>query len=158
MIQSLKRLLSYILLFIMALVFFVLFYVSKTDKSTLNDFYNVEGEVSVIKISQIDGARTKLDVLFINLKNDKRDFIYLKKNQNYIDFLNVLKKGDFVNLHFKEDFGKNRFEIIQLEKDSNTLISFESNKKWSTKMGYFFLFASIMTIIYSIQSGRKYWN
>lgn len=158
MIQSLKRLLSYILLFIMALVFFVLFYVSKTDKSTLNDFYNVEGEVSVIKISQIDGARTKLDVLFINLKNDKRDFIYLKKNQNYIDFLNVLKKGDFVNLHFKEDFGKNRFEIIQLEKDNNTLISFESNKKWSTKKGCFFLFASIMTIIYSIHSGRKYWN
>jgi hypothetical protein len=158
MMQSLKRLLSYILFFIMSSVFFVLFYLSKTDNSTLDDFYNVEGEISIIKISQIDGARTKLDVLFINFKNDKKDFIYLKKNQNYVDFLNALKKGDFVNLYFKEDFGKNRFKIIQLEKDNNTLISFESNKNWSTKMGYFFLFASIMTVVYSIQSDRKYWN
>lgn len=156
--QSLKNILSYILLFVMALVFFVLFYVSKTDKSTLNDYYNVEGKVSIIKISQIDGARTKLDVLFVNLKNDKRAFVYIKKNENYKDFLNVIKKGDLVNLHYKEDFGHNRFEIIQLEKDDNTLISFESNKRWSTKMGYLFLLASIMTMIYLIQSIKQYKN
>ena len=142
----------------MAMVFFGLFYFSKSDENTITNFYKIEGKISLVKISQIDGARSKLDVLFINLFNVQKDFIYLKKNQNYVDFLNSLKKEDFVKLYFKEDFGKNRFEIIQLEKDNYSLISFESNKKQSTKMGYLFLFAGIMTIIYSIQSDRKYWN
>lgn len=140
------------------MVFFGLFYFSKSDENTITNFDKIEGKISLVKISQIDGARSKLDVLFINLFNVQKDFIYLKKNQNYVNFLNSLKKGDFVKLYFKEDFGKNRFEIIQLEKDNYSLISFESNQKQSTKMGYLFLFAGIMTIIYSIQSDRKYWD
>ena len=142
----------------MALVFFGLFYFSKSDENSITNFDKIEGKISLVKISQIDGARSKLDVLFINILNVQKDFIYLKKNQNYGDFLNSLKKGDFVKLHYKEDFGKNRFEIIQLEKDNYSLISFESSKEQTTKMGYLFLFSSIMIIIYSIQSFRKYWN
>ena len=142
----------------MAIVFFLLFYFSKNDENTITNFDKIEGKISLVKISQIDGARSKLDVLFINILNVQKDFIYLKKNQNYGDFLNSLKKGDFVKLYYKEDFGKNRFEIIQLEKDNYSLISFESCKEQNTKMGYLFLFSSIMIIIYSIQSFKKYWN
>lgn len=142
----------------MALVFFGLFYFSKSDEITITNFDKIEGKISLVEISQIDGARSKLDVLFINILNVQKDFIYLKKNQNYEDFLNSLKKGDFVKLCYKEDFGKNRFEIIQLEKDNYSLINFESSKEQTTKMGYLFLFSSIMIIIYSIQSFRKYWN
>ena len=142
----------------MAIVFFLLFYFSKNDENTITNFDKIEGKISLVKISQIDGARSKLDVLFINILNVQKDFIYLKKNQNYGDFLNSLKKGDFVKLYYKEDFGKNRFEIIQLEKDNYSLISFESRKEQNTKMGYLFLFSSIMIIIYSIQSFKKYWN
>lgn len=142
----------------MALVFFWLFYFSKSDEITITNFDKIEGKISLVEISQIDGARSKLDVLFINILNVQKDFIYLKKNQNYEDFSNSLKKGDFVKLCYKEDFGKNRFEIIQLEKDNYSLINFESSKEQTTKMGYLFLFSSIMIIIYSIQSFRKYWN
>ncbi len=119
--ENFKRIINFILLFIMALVFFGLFYFSKSDENSITNFDKIEGKISLVKISQIDGARSKLDVLFINILNVQKDFIYLKKNQNYGDFLNSLKKGDFVKLHYKEDFGKNRFEIIQLEKDNYSL-------------------------------------
>jgi hypothetical protein len=51
--------------------------------------------------------------------------------------VNALKKGDLLK-YISTGFWKNRFKIIQLEKDNNTLISFESTKNWSTIMGYFF--------------------
>ena len=53
----------------MALVFFWLFYFSKSDEITITNFDKIEGKISLVEISQIDGARSKLDVLFINILN-----------------------------------------------------------------------------------------
>ena len=157
--EILKRMATLIALFVMALILFGIFYFSRGKEKSVDNYYHIEKTIDSISIDQIKGASgKKLDVLRVKLKNDTAKYIYYKANQNYKDLLGALTKDDLIKLHFKEDYGENRYEIIQLEKGNYTLISLEESENKDKKLGYFCLFASIMTIFYYIQNDRKYWN
>lgn len=152
---SIKKVIEFLGLLLLGTFFLGIFYFEIVIEDRKPSYYETTNTIDSVFIGQIQGARSKLDALAVKLTSDSSNFIYYKANQNYVDLLGALKKQDTVTLFFTEDYGNDRFIIIQLEKNKVELVSIKDEDSKQKKIGYFCLFAGIMTIIYSLKKVYK---
>ncbi|MGL3000991.1 hypothetical protein [Flavobacterium sp. RSSB_23] len=152
---SIKKVIEFLGLLLLGTFFLGIFYFEIVIENRKPSYFVTTNTIDSVFIRKIQGARSNLDALAIKLTRDSSNFIYYKANQNYVDLLGTLKKQDTVTLFFTEDDGNNRFEIIQLEKNKVELVSIKDEESKQKKIGYFCLFASIMTFIYALKKGFK---
>ena len=152
---SVKKGIEFLALLILGIFFFGVFYFQIVIENRKPNYFVTTNTIDSVYIREIQGARSNLDALAIKLARDSSNFIYYKANQNYVDLLGALKKHDTVTLFFTEDYGNNRFRIIQLEKSKVELVSIKDEDSKQKKIGYFCLFAGIMTIIYAYKKVFK---
>lgn len=154
-----KRILNYIGGFILASCCLIGGFIFTTleDKNLSNLDYANESITSK-GITKIKGARGNVDAFYLNVKSSNQKIIYSNPIQNYNDLLNNLNIGDSIKVYFEKSGIDSNYEILQLEKNKDILISLET---YNTKMkiaGFIGLLGGILLIGLTVKNDKKYWK
>ncbi len=146
-----KHTLSSILFAFSSVLYFFLAYIGFENQNIdLNQFQQYENIITDKGIDiHYDSKGGESDVFYISLKGLDEDLGIYRMSKNYDDLLAKFKVGEKVKVYYKasNDLDNINIDLIQVEKNGETIISKEEYEKKESSLIYIGLFAGFGTIL-----------